>query len=107
MIISLPLPAKPAPTEEVTVEQLADDEASTMYDSTASLRQKLASLNRLQFTTLRKHRNVANERDGGVHVEEAAINADYVNLEASLSLKGSNKGLIDSLTVRFAIVSYC
>lgn len=99
LIISLPLPNQNSSPETVplTIEPLPEDDGSTIYDSASSLRQKLESLNRLQFTTLKKYRRTAESDDENVHNEESTPNADYINLNATFNLKGKRIRLFFSI----------
>lgn len=92
LILSLPMPETRKPSDGIESETdaaaIEEDTASTLYDSAASLRQKLESLNRFQFSTLKKYVRNKEESDTAIVESQKSSLIDFISLETNFSLKG-------------------
>lgn len=87
LLLSVPLPQSSSPLIQEIQPDTKEDFGSSIYDSAMSLRQKLETVNKMPFSTLRKY-NRQNEASAEQSSnDDSKLLIDYINLEANFRLK--------------------
>ncbi len=89
VVLSLPLPSATTSPSSNPDPVIKEDSNLSLYDSATAFRQKLQSVNKLQFSSLRKYQrpNEKNDVDDD-DLDLGKSTADFINLEANFKLKG-------------------
>lgn len=98
LLLSVPLPQTSSPPVEEAQPETKEDFGSSIYDSAMSLRQKLETVNKMPFSTLRKY-NRQNEASEQSSTDDSKLLIDYINLEANFRLKSNSQFFLSCLLI--------
>lgn len=98
LLLSVPLPQNSSPPIQEVQSETKEDFGSSIYDSAMSLRQRLETVNKMSFSTLRKY-NRQNEASEQSSDDDSKLLIDYINLEANFRLKSKLFSIFSILLV--------